>query len=86
MSNCRVNRAKSKLKKAEGRCALGAQIHTGPIAMIYDPQNFAERLFSKLRASKEVCIVKAVRSSDFVIIAGVHHSPTANECYLAARV
>ncbi|KMS93972.1 hypothetical protein BVRB_026080, partial [Beta vulgaris subsp. vulgaris] len=53
-----IERAKEKLKKAEKKQELGPKIEQGPISMIYDPQTFAERLFSKLRTTKEAFSVR----------------------------
>jgi hypothetical protein len=38
---------------------LGPKIEHGSISLLHDPQTFAERLFSKLRASKEVVFVSS---------------------------
>lgn len=49
------------MKKAEAKSALGPTIEQGPITLIYDPQGFAERLFSKLRASKDPFSVRQLQ-------------------------
>ncbi|CEO97306.1 unnamed protein product (mitochondrion) [Plasmodiophora brassicae] len=86
-----MERAKNKMKKAEAKSALGPTIEQGPITLIYDPQGFAERLFSKLRASKDPFSVRQLQMNVISRLVNEHNLMLLNlysflQRYLNAHV